>query len=67
MVSMSEIQTFLQVADTAGEADYNVCQDCGNYNHPRRHKCICGRKTNTMHMTVQEFEASWAEAHTAHQ
>lgn len=64
---MDEIETFINVADTTGEADYNVCQDCGAYNHPKRHRCTCGRKTSTMHMTVADFERAWAEAYTAHQ
>lgn len=65
-MTMSEIGQFLQVADTSDLAEYLVCS-CGAYNHPRKYRCTCGRKTSTLHMTVQEFEASWAEAHTAHQ
>jgi uncharacterized OB-fold protein len=64
---MSEIETFINVADTTGEQDYVVCQDCGTYCHPHRYKCTCGRKTNTMHLTVRDFEEAWAESYTAHQ
>jgi uncharacterized OB-fold protein len=66
-MTMSEIETFINMADTSGEQDYIVCHECGTYNHPRRFKCTCGRKTNTMYMTVADFEWAWAESHTAHQ
>jgi len=66
-MSMDEITTFLNVADTTGEAEYLVCTVCGSYNHPKKYRCACGRKTDTLHLTVREFEAAWAEAYTAHQ
>lgn len=66
-MSMSEIDQFINVLDTEDVAEYLVCTICGSYNHPRKYKCTCGRKTAELHLTVRDFEASWAEAHTAHQ